>query len=184
MRRRQQRKWGYKMGGRGSGGQATSKQKKRLSGNPGKRVEPVTPEPEPLEESIQPPFDLGEYGNEEWIRIIDELIVNKIITKLDMVTLAGYCVLYQQFRVFVELSQQRGLTEEIAVFGRGKQLSVTHVVVGLQKTIAAMRPIANDLGLSPSARMRMELTEGAREDRVESFMEAGVALRKNGNRRN
>jgi hypothetical protein len=75
---------------------------KLLKGNPGRR--PLRPEPEPAIEPQCPPAPpyLSGYAAQEWEVVAPELHRLRLLTAVDLASLAAYCVAYQQWRVAVE----------------------------------------------------------------------------------
>ena len=71
---------------------------KLLKGNPGKRAlkHGVEPDPEP-DAPDPPPFVTG-YAADEWHRVAAALCVLRMLTPLDYMPLAAYCVSYARWR--------------------------------------------------------------------------------------
>jgi len=81
-----------------------------LRGNPGKR--PIKPEPQPERPAEPPeaPAFLVDYARDEWCRVVGELHRLKLLTILDISSLAAYCTAYARWRRAAEaLAKIEGL---------------------------------------------------------------------------
>jgi P27 family predicted phage terminase small subunit len=130
-----------------------------LKGNPGKRplrrgLEPERP-PAPPE---PPPFLIG-YACDEWYRVAGGLHRLGLLTALDVMPLASYCVAYARWRE----------AEELLAHMAARDLMTSGLLVKSQSGDARVNPIAKisrlaasdmvryaaEFGFSPAARARI-----------------------------
>ncbi len=69
-----------------------------LRGNPGKKSVRIQLEPERLPEVPNPPKFLEGYAQAEWRRVAPSLHTLGLLSTLDIMPLAAYCVAYQHWR--------------------------------------------------------------------------------------
>ena len=132
----------------------------KLRGFPGKRrprpeVSPTIP-PEPP----SPPSHLSPYAVEEWQRIAPELHRLHLLTAIDAAMFEVYCESYSQWRVAVELIDEKCAADNPATRGLLVDGSVADkvqnpVLIVARKAAEAMINLAGEFGLSPRARARL-----------------------------
>jgi P27 family predicted phage terminase small subunit len=116
-----------------------------LRGNPGKR--PIKPEPKPeISETVpSPPRFLSGYARAEWRRVAPELHALGLLTVLDVMPFAAYCVAYECWRRAVE---ERAKAKADPARGL--------VVTGAISAAAGdMLKFAREFGMTPTARARI-----------------------------
>src|SRR5262245_48532646 len=121
---------------------------RRLKGNPGKRPIPAG-EPKPAPELPSPPDFLRDLALQEWHRVAGELHRVGILTSVDQTILAAYCTLYQQWRESLQ-----SLKTLVVQTPSGRKAPHPQVVV-MQTTLNLMYKTMQDLGLTPSARVKL-----------------------------
>lgn len=120
-----------------------------LYGNPGHRTLPVG-EPEPAHKMPRRPALLTGEALAEWNRQAPRLFAMKVITEVDSAVMALYCVNWSRW-VAAEAAVERSLDAT----GR---LNRMRVLVAM-KYATALLQAAGQLGLTPSARARIQLRE-------------------------
>jgi P27 family predicted phage terminase small subunit len=128
---------------------------KLLKGNPGKR--PLNArEPKPALARPDPPPHLDDEGRREWDRLIEELEVHGLITKLDRAAFAGYCLAWSRW-----VDAEVKLREFGAVL---KSPTKGFPILSPYFTIAniamkQMHAFLCEFGMSPASRTRIETDE-------------------------
>ena len=140
-------------------------QLKILHGNPGKRRLPEN-EPQPTTEIPEPPEWLSDEARACWDRVTVELKAMGILHKADQETLVMYCEAWDAYVEAWRAVQQHGM---IAYSESGSVYQ--HPAVGIKNKAAAMvLKMAQEFGLTPSARTRVKVMEKEKEDEFESLL--------------
>jgi P27 family predicted phage terminase small subunit len=130
-----------------------------LKGNPGKRpfqrgLEPERP-PAPPE---PPPFLIG-YACDEWYRVAGGLHRLGLLTALDVMPLASYCVAYARWREAEELLAQMAArdptTSGLLVKSQLGDARVNPIAKISRLAASDMVKYAAEFGFSPAARARI-----------------------------
>ena len=138
-----------------------------LQGNPQRRpINKNEPKPEiPATVPEPPPFVVG-YGLDEWHRLAPGLHAMGLLTVVDIMPLAGYCVAYLRWRDAEEaLDRMRskdplmnGLIIKVSSNGGGP---ATNPLVNIaRKALLDMIRIAGEFGFTPAARSRIDAGVG------------------------
>jgi P27 family predicted phage terminase small subunit len=137
---------------------------KLLRGNPGQRRIRDSFDPAPPPEPPRPPPFLTGYALQEWNRITPGLTLFKLLTELDVMSLASYCMSYQHWREAEELLAQLAAVDEKA---RGLLVRGSKGQARSNPLFEISRQAANDMiraaaefGFSPAARSRIALGVG------------------------
>jgi P27 family predicted phage terminase small subunit len=138
---------------------------KILKGNPGQRAL-NTREPRPRDGEPRCPSKLNAAARAEWHNIIVELRAMRLLASADHAVLEAYCATYARFIEAHQDLQEHGTTFETAT---GYLVPRPSVALE-QKSIALLRVLAADLGLSPSARSRLTLPETKEVDPLEALL--------------
>jgi P27 family predicted phage terminase small subunit len=138
-----------------------------LKGNPSKRpLKGELPKPKPARPAC--PSWLSLEAKREWRRLAPELARIGLLTKLDIDTLAGYCSSYSVWRKAQEVLANHG---SVYVTPKG-QLKARPEIEIANTAAEQMKSFASELGLTPSSRARMQLTQGPSTPEEEDPMEA------------
>jgi P27 family predicted phage terminase small subunit len=124
-----------------------------LRGNPGKR--PIKPEPQPERpaEPPEPPPFLAGYACDEWYRVAGELHRLKLLTILDISSLAAYCTAYARWRTAAEaLAKMEKLNPVAALMIKRAQNPLVRIA---GRAAADMVKYASQFGFTPIARSRI-----------------------------
>jgi P27 family predicted phage terminase small subunit len=114
-----------------------------LRGNPGKRPIKSEPQPERPAEPPEAPAFLVDYARDEWCRVVGELHRLKLLTILDISSLAAYCTAYARWRRAAEaLAKIEGL--------KRAQNPLVRIA-----SRAAADMVASQFGFTPVARSRI-----------------------------
>jgi P27 family predicted phage terminase small subunit len=133
---------------------------KMLRGNPGQyRLNPSEPQPLLFSSVPEAPVFLSGHALEEWHRIVPELHRMKLVTLVDINSLAAYCLAYERWRTAEELAKVRGLMVQT----RGGPFRVNPLVGLAERAAAQMVRYASEFGLTPASRSR--ITAGIGEPR-------------------
>lgn len=140
---------GAKTGGR-RGRPAKPVTLKLLQGNPGKR-----PLPEEIKvttkKPVRPAF-LDKDARKEWQRLIGPLYNSGVLTAAEQSIFAAYCQAYSRWVQAERKIQQLG--DLVVKTRNGHQIPNPYLPVA-NKAMEQMRGFANELGLTPSARARI-----------------------------
>ena len=154
------------MAGRGRPRKPTSL--KILEGNPGKR--PLNRnEPKPKKGVPNCPSWLMPDAKKEWKRLSPELDAMGLLSRIDMAAFAGYCQAYARWKEAEEFISKHG---SILKTASGYIQQIPQVSIA-QQNLKQMRSFCSELGLTPSARSRLNIsnTGGAIEgDEMERLL--------------
>jgi P27 family predicted phage terminase small subunit len=126
---------------------------KVLEGNPGKR--PLNKnEPKPEKKAPKCPSWLEPDAKKEWRRLAKELEAMGLLTRIDMAVFAGYCQAYARWKEAEEFISKHG---SILKTASGYIQQVPQVSIA-QQNLKQMRNFCSELGLTPSARSRLNIT--------------------------
>ena len=126
---------------------------KELEGNPGKR--PLNKqEPKPKKQAPRCPSWLMPDAKKEWKRLSQELEAMGLLTQIDMAAFAGYCQAYARWKEAEEFISKHG---SILKTSSGSIQQIPQVSIAPQN-LKQMRNFCSELGLSPSARSRLSIT--------------------------
>ena len=126
---------------------------KVLEGNPGKR--PLNQnEPKPEKKAPKCPSWLETDAKKEWRRLAKELEAMGLLTRIDMAVFAGYCQAYARWKEAEEFISKHG---SILKTASGYIQQIPQVSIA-QQNLKQMRNFCSELGLTPSARSRLNIT--------------------------
>ena len=116
------------------------------------RVHPNEPQPQPLED-LAPPPGLDHYGKHAWNEVAPKLRRNGLLTEIDVGMLFAYCDAYSQLRRANNDLRRRKepLTGADRRGAQADRKAARH----------DMRLLGVELGLSPAARGRLNISTGA-----------------------
>jgi P27 family predicted phage terminase small subunit len=116
-------------------------------------------EPQPETKAPKMPTWLNRDGKREWKRIIGELEELGLVSELDRNVLAAYCQAFGEWREHSRAVYENGTT---TISGAGS--IVAHPEVAMRNdAYRRMLKAAQEFGLTPSSRTRINGAEGARE---------------------
>lgn len=140
---------------------------KRRAGNPGKR--PLnTAEPKPALKCPDPPRILQGEAGLEWVRITRLLTTLGLIAETDLAVITTYCIAWGEFcEAQEELNQHGSFTVEVGENGAMQVHPALSIRRKAEKTLLAM---AGQLGLSPSARTRIQVVKDKPGDKLTEFL--------------
>ena len=122
---------------------------KILNGNAGKR--PLNKnEPAPAVEIPDCPEHLSAIARKEWERVVEQLGTLDLLTTLDRSALAAYCDTYDRWVQATQAIQKSGL-----VLRMGTTIIQSPYVEIANKSIAQMRVLLTEFGMTPSSRSRI-----------------------------
>ena len=154
---------------------------KILEGNPGKRRLPQN-EPNPTPAIPSCPSYIKGVARKEWKLITPELYILGILTKIDRMALAGYCIACGQLaEVEHELAKMKKSNRELSKLKRKNPNLKTQLSNGLvsitsngnaimepllsvrKQAMELMHKFAAEFGMTPAARARVNKTGGREE---------------------
>lgn len=133
---------------------------KRLEGNPGRR--PLNErEPQPAR-GARPsaPKWLSEAARAEWRRVVRDLHDTGVLTTIDLAVLEGYCVSYARWRAAESVL---ATSPEVVESDKGNLYMNPWLGVG-RTALRDMLRFAQELGMTPSARSRLQVEREQTED--------------------
>lgn len=138
---------------------------KVFNGNPGHK--PLNKrEPQPRQALPRCPAHLDDVAKREWRRIIREVRDIGMMTALDRVGLAVYCVLWSRWVTAEEQLVKTGL-----VIKTTSGNIIQNPLLGIaNRAQAELRRWAVEYGLTPSSRSRLSVPEAATEDEFSVFL--------------
>ena len=126
---------------------------KILEGNPGKR--PLNKkEPKPKKGVPSCPAWLMPDAKKEWKRLSPELEAMGLLSRIDMAAFAGYCQAYARWKEAEEFISKHG---SILKTASGYIQQIPQVSIA-QQNLKQMRSFCSELGLTPSARSRLNIS--------------------------
>ncbi len=138
---------------------------KLLEGHPNKRrINQNEPKPDKL--IIKCPMWLETDAKEEWNRIVPELHKLRLLTKIDLTALIGYC---QSWGRYVEAEKYLSDNDSVMVTETGYMQQVPQVGMS-QKYLKLCQSFMIEFGLTPSARGRMSFPGENEEDKMEKLL--------------
>jgi len=128
---------------------------KLLRGNPGKRaLNHDEPKHAPLDAAV-PPDVVDPVAQAEWVRVAGLLIERGQVTTVDRTVLTGYCVKYAQW-----LALEREAAAHPFIVRSPSGYPIPNPALGMaNKVFALLLKTAAELGITPSARARVHVTE-------------------------
>jgi len=143
---------------------------KRLAGNPGKRPlnsrEPELPAPDPGE-----PLPAELVGDvlalQEWARLEPMLRASKVLTAGDRGSLVALC---QQWSRYLEATQQVAVLGLVITSPSGYPMTNPYIGIA-NKCLSMCVKLWTELGLTPSARSRVTISDTAPTDDFSEFDE-------------
>jgi len=125
---------------------------KKMTGVRKSRISENEPEPGIMVKLPKPPLYLTDEAKEQWHRVGNQLIENRIISEQDLTALEIYVDMYSRYVEASRLVQQEGM---IIWDAKGKPTMAPWLRA--QMTLAdSMRKWLSELGLTPSARTGVE----------------------------
>lgn len=131
---------------------------KVLQGNPGHQKLNMN-EPEPRQSSgMRCPKWMPPEGRREWRRVVPELERLGLLSIVDQASLEGYCQSYADWRKNVDWITENGdvLPIRDKVTGKITYLQQVPQVGMAQKALNDVRKFAQEFGLTPAARARLQ----------------------------
>ncbi len=147
-------------------------QLKRLAGNPGKRRLNER-EPQPQAGRVTCPRWLPLEAKREWRRVAPELRRLGLLTCVDRLALAGYCMAYARWRQANDVLTDEGLT---FVTPSGYVQQRPEVAIA-NKSLAEMKAFAQEFGMTPASRTRISMPEPEAPDPFAEFLRSGEIAR-------
>jgi P27 family predicted phage terminase small subunit len=136
---------------------------KLYKGNPGKQKLPQK-EPKPKEKAPTCPDWLIPEAKKEWRRIVPNLEHLGLATDLDLGVLAGYCQSYARWK-----EAETELKDTYREMGDKGYMNIHPLVTVSHKYQDKMLKYAAELGLSPSARTKIEVEQPEPDTGWEEF---------------
>jgi P27 family predicted phage terminase small subunit len=129
---------------------------KVLEGNPGKR--PLNKnEPQPERKAPRCPSWLEPEAKKEWKRMAKTLETIGVLTQVDKAAFAGYCQAYARWKEAEEFLSKHGT---IFKTPSGYIQQVPQVSIA-QTYLKTMKDFCSEFGLTPAARTRIKVDQGA-----------------------
>ncbi|MDV2503096.1 MAG: phage terminase small subunit P27 family [bacterium] len=142
----------------------------QLRGRPGRRKVKKA-EPKPKAGPVKCPAWLHKEAKAEWGRVADQLVALGVVTPIDTTVLAAYCQSYARWHeAEVELSETGSTVEFLDAEDVVKYSQQSPMISIAHKERLMMLRFAQELGLTPSARTRLETTARPTTDETERFL--------------
>ncbi|HEY1599711.1 MAG TPA: phage terminase small subunit P27 family [Pirellulales bacterium] len=137
---------------------------KLAEGNPGKRKSRAR-EPQPAAGEPACPAELDAAAREEWQRLCKALIALGILTEIDRAVLAAYCQCWSRWLAAERDIARRGV---IVVTVMGAEMQNPSLPIA-NKALQLMLRFGAELGLTPSARTRIDATPAQQPTGLAAF---------------
>ena len=120
------------------------------------RVNENEPKPKEVENIPEPPWYLDYYAKKEWERAAKNLIDIGLLTEADLTVFQEYCEVHGHcVRLHQKIREED--YEFVTESGYRQKRPIVSILQDFQKE---KRKLANQLGLSPSARTKIEVDSG------------------------
>lgn len=134
---------------------------KLLRGNPGKRaLNRDEPQPEQAAAPPEPPEYLNGYATQEWRRVIGEMHRLRLVSALDIQTLAAYCESYKRWRTALEkveaIAENDTIMAGLLIKTQSGGAAPNPLVWIAAAAARDMLKFAGELGLTAVARSRIK----------------------------
>jgi P27 family predicted phage terminase small subunit len=145
---------------------------KLVTDNPGNRPLNAA-EPKPVSRALQAPDILLPEARAEWDRVADDLVAAGLITVADLASLAIYCTAYgrwvQAERLLAVSAKANPETEGLTV-GTPNGAVIQNPLLGIRnKALADLMKASAELGMTPSARSRVQAAARPTADPADAF---------------
>lgn len=156
-------------GNRNSGRRRKSAAQRHLHGSVTREHHRARPEPVYTVEAPDPPASLSGDAKKEWDRITPMLVEKRLIARVDLAVLAGYCTLFgmvEQGRREIQSPDFRTTYMKITVDGNGDEHEEPRehpALKSLRANMQLLRPYLTELGLTPATRAKVSPLEEAPE---------------------
>ena len=143
-----------------------------VEGNPGKRpLNTLEPRP-PTDPRMRCPSWLDPEAKRLWRRLVPDLCRARIVTVVDREVLIAYCQAWSRWRKAEEFIQKRGEVYPVrASDGRIISMAPFPQVAIARQLLQALRGLQQELGLTPSARTRLEIEPQREPSELDKFLE-------------
>lgn len=145
---------------------------KLVTDNPGNRPLNAA-EPTPPSRDLQPPISLIPDARTEWDRVADDLVGSGLVTVADLASLAAYCTNYgrwvQAERLLAASAQANPESEGLTIETASGNV-IQNPLLGIRnKALADLMKVAAELGMTPSARSRVQAAARPSADPADAF---------------
>lgn len=145
---------------------------KLVQGNPGRR--PLNKkEPKLAPATFRAPEYLSPDAKKEWRRVVNQMKTSGMITDLDLTALAAYCQVYADWVLAVRARNRIAASDPsgggIMVKTTNGNLVQNPLIGACNKTVLVLIRLAAELGITPSARSRIQAIENDQEDELDKF---------------
>jgi P27 family predicted phage terminase small subunit len=144
---------------------------KLIKGNPGRR--PIKEEVELPPADVTPPSYLKGMARSEWRRIAPGLHAAGILTAVDTVPLAAYCMAYGRWRAaenaIAKMAERDALTSGLMIKTTNGNAIQNPLVGTSNKAASDMVRFAAEFGMTPSARSRISASGPKGKDPADKF---------------
>ena len=125
---------------------------KLLAGHPGHRPLPESePQPNAVDETMQPPKHLSGEARAEWTSTIKKLTRSNMISEVDVAAFSLYCQAYGRWVVAESYVAKQG---EVLISPSGFPIQNPYLAVA-NKAMEQMRQLLPEFGMTPSSRSRV-----------------------------
>lgn len=156
-------------GNRNSGRRRKSAAQRHLHGSVTRPHHREREEPAYSVEAPDPPASLGGDAKTEWDRLIPILVEKRLIARVDLAVLAGYCTLFgmvEQGRREIQSPDFRTTYMKITVDANGDEHEEPRehpALKSLRANMQLLRPYLTELGLTPATRAKVSPLEAPPE---------------------
>lgn len=145
---------------------------KLVTDNPGRRALNES-EPQPAVRALEPPSILIPDARAEWDRVADDLIGSGLITVADLGALAVYCTAYgrwvQAERILAADAKANPDNEGLTIETSNGNVVINPRLGIRNKAAADLMKAAAELGMTPSARSRVQAAPASKQDPAAAF---------------
>jgi P27 family predicted phage terminase small subunit len=139
---------------------------KLLAGHPGHRpLNESEPQPDVVDETMQPPEWLSGEGRAAWAVEFPKLVRNNMITDIDLNAFARYCQAFGRYLVAGSMVAKQG---EVLVAPSGFPIQNPYLAVS-NKAQEQMHKAETEFGMTPSSRSRV--STGAPSKKKNRFLD-------------
>lgn len=143
---------------------------KSLRGNPGKRpLKRTETVAKKMSKPLKMPKDLPDSAQKEWRRVVPTLFKLGIVNHLDQMALADYCLCVHR----LEQCEQEVTDKGVLIQSRDRGMVKNPALQLAREYRTSIQKWADQFGLTPSSRGRMNLPVEEEHDEFEEFLNGG-----------
>jgi P27 family predicted phage terminase small subunit len=158
---------------------------KKLRGNPGKRALNLS-EPTPPKQRPEKMAGLTGEAAAEWDRIVPDLEIMGVLTRVDRAALGAYCFCYARWFAAEKEVESRGILIDEPITDKegneiGTRTKKNPACIEVAMALKLMKSFLVEFGLTPASRARIHIEKPKEIDPMEAYLERRTHAQKHVN---